>query len=484
MSLKQKAVSGLSWRISGDLINYAITFIIGIILARLLSPREYGLLGMVTIFTVLTQPFINSGFQQALIRRKRCTQQDFSTVFYFNFVVGVCFYTIVFFSAPYISSFFNEPQLIKITRIIGLIIIIDAATLIQTTLIARDLNFKLQTKVSFVSNILSGILGIFLAYSGYGVWSLVYKTIASHLLKSSLFWINNRWKPEFTFSFSILKELFGFSSKLLVSGILDKIYFNIYNLVIAKYFSAKELGLFTRAKMFKDFASNYLAEAVFSVAFPALSSIQDEPERLRRNYILILNSTMFIVVSLLFGLSAISESLILTLIGEQWKDAIIYLQLMSFVGIFYPMHISARTLFYVYGKSGLGLRLEIFTKLLTIPVILTGIAFGIKYLIIAMIIAGFLEFLVKAYYSGQLIGYSLLAQIKDLIPALLLGLCIGAFMFLIGNLIHTLASITLLIQCVAGTMMFIGLSESFKFNEYLFIKEMILDRLMQFKKRD
>lgn len=477
MSLKQSTVSGLTWNFGGNFINSFVAFIIGIILARLLTPREYGLVGMINIFIILTQPFVNSGFSQALIRKRTCTQTDFSTVFYFNFLVGVICYLILYFSAPYISSFFKEPQLTLIARIVGLIIIIDSTVIIQNTILTINLNFKLLTKISLFSSLLSGLLGIVLAYKGYGVWSLVYRTLVHQLLNSAMLWINNRWNPGGLFSFRVLKELFGFSSKLLASAILDKVYFNIYNLIVAKYFSAKELGLFTRAKMFKDMGSEIITEIISKVSFPVLAKCQDEPVRLKNNYKIFLTCTMFIVLPLMFGLSAVSESLILALLGEKWKETIIFLQLLAFVGIFYPMSSLTRDLLYIYGKSGLVLKLEILAKALVVPAIIIGVKFGIKYMIIAMIITSFIDFLFKAYYSGRLLNYTVWEQIKDFKYGVFLAICIGIVLFFIGKIGILNPIVTLLIQISTSVIIFIGLSEILRISEYMFIKGIIFEKL-------
>lgn len=478
-SLKQKTISALSWSFAGNFAGQVINFVIGIILARLLSPREYGLIGMVIIFTILTQPFINSGFSQALIRKKNCTDTEFSTVFYFNLFAGIFFYAIIYLAAPYISTFFNEPELTRITRVMALIIVIDAATIIQSTILTKDINFKLKTKIGLVASVFSGILGIVLAYNGFGVWSLVFRTMTDNSIKSLLLWINNRWKPKRIFSFRTLKELFGFSSKLLAGAILDKVYYNIYSLVIAKYFSAKELGLFTRAKMFKDFIAQNLSEMVGSVTFPVLASIQDEPQRLIDAYRKIFSSINFIVWVALFVLAAIAEPLIITLIGEQWIESVIFLQLLCFVGVFYPIHALTRNILYVYGRSGLAFRLEIFTKTLAIPAIITGVFFGIKYMIIAMIVGGFFEFLVKAYYSGKFVNYSLISQIKDLASTFFLATTIGIALYTVSFFSNKAPIITLIIQLSIGLVLTIGLAELFKLREYLFIKEVAISQLQK-----
>jgi teichuronic acid exporter len=461
----------------GDFIQKAIDFIVGIILARLLSPRDYGLVGMVTIFILLTQPFINSGFSQALIRKKNCTQADFSTVFFFNLFIAVILYIVLFFAAPGISSFFNEPQLTKITRVIGLIIIIEGATLIQTTILTKEINFKRQTQITIFSSLISGTLGIYLAFKGYGVWSLVYRTITQQVLSSAFLWFKNRWRPIWEFSKASFKGMFGFGSNLLISAIMDSVYFNIYNLVIAKYFSARTLGLYTRADMFKNMASANISDIIGRVSFPVLSNLQNEPERLADNYKKILTSIMFITLILMVGMAAIAKSLILTLIGEKWIEAIAYLQLLCFVGIFYPLHAMTRTLLYVSGKSRLFLNLQIVTKLLTIPAIIIGVFFGIKAMIIGMIVAGAIEYLMKAFFSGKIVGYPLAQQIKNLSSAFLLAILIGVSLFLLDYLLTTSPLITLIIQVCLGAILTIGLSEFFKISEFIFIKETIKDNV-------
>jgi len=478
LSLKQKTVSGLAWSFTSNFLGQAVSFVIGIILARLLTPREYGLVGMVIIFTYLANPFVNSGFSQALIRKKNCTQSDFSTVFYFNMLVALIFYLLLYLTAPLISNFFNEPQLTKISRVIGIVVITDAASIIQTTLLTKDLDFKLQSKVNLLSTIIPGALSIFLAYKGFGVWSLVYRTLLNSFLFSAILWIKNSWKPERIFNISVLKEMFGFSSKLLASGILDQLYYNIYGLVIGKFFAAKELGYYTRAKMFKDLGSEVISETISKVTYPVLSSIQDEPKRLKNNYISILTSTMFIVFGIMFFLTAVSETLILTLIGDQWRGSVVYLQLLSFVGIFFPLHSITKNLLYVYGKSSLFFNLQLFTKALAIPVIITGIFFGLTVMIYAMIFAGLLEFIVKAYYSGKLIEYSVSNLLKDLFPSFILTLSVGVILFIVKYLVILSPLPMLLILCFVWIALILGLSEIFKLKEYLFVREIIQERLI------
>jgi teichuronic acid exporter len=481
--LKEKTISGLIWSFTGDIADKAIAFVIGIILARLLSPREYGLVGMATIFIILTRPFVNSGFRQALIRKTNCTDTDYSTVFYFNFLVGGLTYLILFFSAPLISSFFHEPQLTKITRLIGIIIIIDAATIIQTTILSKELNFKRQTIINISSGFFSGLVGIYLAIKGFGVWSLVYRTLTQYTLGSVCYWYLNRWKPIRVFSKSSFKEMFGFGSNILITGIIEQFYYNIYNLVIAKFFSARELGLYSRADMFKDMASTNLSEIIGRVIFPVLANFQNDPVRLALNYKKMLTSILFITSIIMACMAASAKSLIIALVGEKWIDSIVYLQLLCVVGIFYPLHSLMRTLLYVTGKSRLFLYLQIFSKLLAIPAIITGIFFGIKAMIIAMIVVSAFEYLVKAFYSGKIVNYSVWQQIGDFIPILLISIFIGGSVFIFGSLLITDPLVTLILQIIFGLILIFTLSKLFRIPEFMLIKEIAGEKIRDIFKR-
>lgn len=443
----------------------------------MLSPQDYGLIGMVTIFTVFTQAFINSGFSQALIRKKDTTEAEYSSVFYFNLAAGIFFYIVLFFSAPYISLFFDEHQLTGITRYVGLIIVFDAAALIQKTIITKEVNFKTQTKIALTSSLVSGALGIFLAFNGYGVWSLVYKLLTNHFLQSLLLWTSSRWRPQKTFSRSAIKNLFGFSSKLLASAILDKVYGAVFNLTVAKFYSAKELGLFTRARIFKDMIALNLSEVVGKVSFPVLAKTQDEPIRLKNNYKKLLVSINFIVWISLLTLAGVAEPMIVTLLGTQWVESVIYLQLLCFVGVFYPMHQLTKNILFVYGKSGLFFRLQILTKLLAVPAILTGVFVGIKHMIVVMIIVGFVEFFAKSYYSGGLLNYPILKQLKDLRATFLLAVFVGLSIYSLNLITNLTPPITLALQLILATSLVIGLSELLKLKEYAYLKEIVLQQL-------
>ena len=484
MSLKQKTVSGLIWSFVDTLASQGISFIISIILARLLSPSEFGLIGMITIFIAISQSFINSGFSNALIRKKDATNTDYSTVFYFNLVVGTLFYLILFLSAPAISRFFNEPQLISIVRVISIGLIISSLTIIQRTILTKRVDFKLQARISVIASSVSGIVAVVMAYKGFGVWALVSQTLINQALVSIFLWLWNRWRPILIFSKKSFNELFGFGSKLLVSGLIDTAYKNIYYLIIGKFFSPQELGYYTRAEGFKNLPSQNLNSIISRVTYPILSDIQDDIPRLKSSYKKLISSVMFITFTLMIGMAAVAEPMIHTLIGEKWEPSIIYLQMLSIVGMFYPLHALNLNMLQVQGRSDLFLRLEIIKKLIAIPVILIGIFIGIKAMIMGMFVNTIIAYYLNSYWSGTKIGYSFAEQVKDILPSLFLALVMGISTYFVGKILPFSYPIKLIIQIIFGAVFIISFSEITKFKEYVFIKKIVLEQIRGFKKKD
>ncbi|MFT5214589.1 MAG: teichuronic acid exporter [Patiriisocius sp.] len=478
-SLKQKTISGLLWSFIDNFSKLGLTFVIGIILARLLDPREFGLIGMITIFIALSQSLVDSGFTQALIRKKDCTQADYSTVFYFNLFIGIILYTVLFFSAGAISRFFDEPQLLLIVQVVGLSIIVNAFTIVQRARLTKAINFKLQTKISIIASLSSGVIGIMMAYSGYGVWSLVFKTLLGFTITSFLLWIWNKWKPSFEFSRNSFKEMFSFGYKLLISGLIDTAYQNIYLLVIGKYFSAAELGFYTRADQFSNLPSKNITSVIQRVSYPVLAEIQHDIPRLKTAYQKIIKSTMLITFVSMIILAAVAKPLVLTLVGEKWLPSVIYLQLLSFGGMLYPLHAVNLNMLNVQGRSDLFLRLEIIKKILAIPVIVVGVLLGIKAMIVGMIIISMIAFFLNSYYSGQHIGYSSMQQLKDILPSFILAIFIGSITHLIGAFLILPNYLILIIQLIAGGGFFILITELFKMQDYLFVKEIFLDKVLK-----
>lgn len=482
-SLKLKTVSGLIWSFVDTMAGQGISLIVGIILARLLSPREFGLIGMITVFIAVSESFINSGFSSALIRKKDCTDTDYSTVFYFNLVTGAIFYLLLFISAPAISGFFNEPELKAVLQVMGIVLIIDSFTIIQRTILTKRIDFKLQAKISVIASTVSGIVAIIMAFSGFGVWALVAQRVINQGLNSLFLWIWNRWKPLLVFSIKTFKELFGFGSKLLLSGLIDTIYRNVYYLIIGKFFSAQELGFYSRADGFKNLPSQNLNTIVSRVTYPVLSSIQDDIPRLRDNYQKLIRTIMFITFILMLGMAAVAEPMIHTLIGAKWEPAIIYLQMLCFVGMMYPLQALNLNMLQVQGRSDLFLKLEVIKKIIGIPIIVIGIFFGIKMMIAGMMVNTLIAYYLNSYWSGAKIGYSFKKQVKDILPSFILALIMSIFVYFLGELLPFSYPVKLLIQVLFGGLFVFVFCEITKFRDYIFAKELVLEKIHSFKKR-
>lgn len=479
MTLKQKTISGLIWSFIDSIAGQGISFIVGIILARVLGPKEFGLIGMLTIFIAISQSFIDSGFGQALIRKQDCTQVDYSTVFYFNIVVGIFFYILLFACASSIGNFFHEPILKELIRVLGLALIINSFTIIQSTLLTKRIDFKLQTKISVIASFISGIISIYMAYTGWGVWSLVALMLVKSTINLILLWFWNKWKPIWSFSQKSFKESFSFGSKLLVSGLIDTIYRNVYYVVIGKYFAAVELGYYTRAEQFQSFPSTNIQGIIGRVSYPVLTTIQNDMPRLREAYKKIIRSTMLITFVLMLGMAAIAKPMILTLIGEKWEPCVIYLQMLCFVGMLYPLHALNLNMLVVQGRSDLFLRLEIIKKALAVPVIVLAVIWGIKAMILGMVLLSLIAYYLNSYWSGKLIGYSFLEQIKDVIPSLMLAVTMSSIVFIEGLVVSLPALQLLIIQLITGALLTFGLCEGFHFKDYLYIKSIVNEKFMK-----
>lgn len=479
MSLKQKTIRGLSWAFIDRFANQVSQFIFGIILARLLSPAEYGLIGMLAIFFEVADTFVMAGFSEALIRKSDPTQKDYSTVFLVNVATGIFFYALLCAAAPGISWFFNQPDLTPIIWVMGSTIVINALSMVARVPLTKNMDFKSLATISVISNIVSGAVAIVLAFKGWGVWSLVWRNIVQCVASTLLVFVFSRPKFGLQFSRASFREIFGFGSKLLMSRLFLEVYNNLYYLLIGKFFSARELGLYTRANGYKDMFSRTLHNVIQSVSFPALAEIKDDDVRLKNAYRRLVQTTTYLTAILMFGLAATADHFIIGLIGPQWSDAIPYLQLLSIVGIFYPLHYINLNILVIKGQSGKHLQLEFLTKLIAVPALFTGFFFGIIPMIICMIFTWSLDYLVTSSTSGRLINYPVKEQIKDILPCFLFAVLLGAFVFLIGKIFPFHPLVILLIQVVFGFLFTVIVSNQFRIKPFLEIKEIVLQKFMK-----
>lgn len=439
-SLKEKTVKGVFWSSIDRFSSQGIQFIFSILIARMLLPSDYGVIAMLGIFLAVSQSFIDSGFGTALVQKIDRTETDFSTVFYFNILVACFFYGLLWIISPYIASFYDIPLLESVTKAVALTLIFNALGGIQNAKLTIAIDFKTRAKISLMCTISTGIIGLIMAYKGYGVWALVTQNIANSVLNATLLWLFVRWIPQRTFSMQSFRQLFGFGSKLLASGLLDTIYNNIYPLVIGKFFSASTLGVYSRASSLAQYPSSNLTSVLQSVTFPVLSSIQNDEERLGNAYRRLLRMSVFIIFPLMIGLSAVADPFIRLVLTDKWEGAIYLLQIVCFSMMWYPVHAINLNLLQVKGRSDYFLKLEIIKKIIGVSMLCITVPIGIVAMCYGSICTSIICLGVNTHYTWKLIGYGFKRQMREMLPTLLHALVMGAIAWTAVQLLPTIES--------------------------------------------
>jgi teichuronic acid exporter len=444
-----KTFNGLFWSFTDNFLQQIVNFIVGIVLARILLPEEFGLLGIISVFIAVSNTFINSGLSDALINKKETNENDYNTVFWANVFSGVFIYLLLFIAAPYISLFFNQDSLTSLIRITAISIIIVSFSSIQRTLLTKEINFKTITIVSTLSVTISGIVALYMATHGYGILSLVVRMVLGQFVTFLLFWTLNKWRPKFIFDPNSFKDLYKYGANLLLSRLMNSLYDNLYYFVIGKYFSPANLGYYSRADTFKNLASNNIINTVQRVSFSTLSAKTDDKEQMEL-FKKFLSGTFFITSFFMTLLFICSNEIILILIGSKWINSIMYLKILSISGLFIPLYALNINFLAVKNRTKLYFKIELFTKLFAIPTIIIGIYFGISAMLIALSIASFLAYLISFYFTKTVTAYPFQSQLKLLISGLLLFilsglLAYGIAFFEINNLYLKLLTNTILI---------------------------------------
>ena len=397
-NLKQKVSKGLLWNTIHNLSMKGIQFLLMLFMARLLSPDDYGTVGLLAIFIQLSNTFAESGFSLALVRKQDRTQVDLSTAFYFNIVVGIICYFIVFCIAPWVADFYNKPILTSLLRVLALTIPISSLSTVLVAMMNYNMQFKKQAMISITHTLVSGALGLAMAFIGYGVWALVGQSLIATCFGTVLCWIFNRWHPSWIYSWKSFREMFGFSSKLLLTRIIDTIYGNVYSIVIGKVYSPATLGHYTRAQNWATMPSTNIVGILNNVSFASLSKIQDDIERLRSVYRKMIKTSAFIVFPLMFGLSAVSLPLIFFTIGTKWELCAQILQIICFMFVFMPIQSLNINLIQAMGRSDLSLKISVVGKVLSLLVLFGSLPFGIIPMCWFSVISSVVILLINFYY--------------------------------------------------------------------------------------
>lgn len=421
MSLKKEAISSFFWVLLQQFSGQFIGFFVSIILARLILPSEFGLIAMLAIFIGLGSTFISSGLTQSLIRTVEPTPKDYATVFYFNIVLGAIMYVLIFFSAPWIALFYEQPILVEMIRVYSLIFIIQSFGMVQMAQLTKDMRFKVQLVISIPSLIIGSTLGITMAYNNYGVWSLVWSGLTQTLVSNVQVWFYSKWRPTSDFDWTTLKKHWTYGYKLLLSGVLNTVFTNIYAIIIGKFFLPAQVGFYQRADSLKQLPVANISNALNRVTFPLFAKIQDDNTRLKSAYKKILQMVLYLIAPILLLMAALGEPLFRLLFTEKWLPAVPYFQILCLNGILYPIHAYNLNILTVKGLSGLFLRLELVKVAIICITILGGIQFGIYGLLIGSVIHSSLALVVNTHYSGKLIKYGLFQQLKDISPTLIIA---------------------------------------------------------------
>ena len=469
-NLKVKAARGLFWSSVDRFSSQGISFVFSIFLARILDISDYGIVAMIVVFMAVAQAFVDSGFSSALIRKPDLNEEDKSTAFYFNIVVGLACYGILFITSPLIADFYDEPLLSPIIRVTGLSIVFNSLCVVQRALFTIAVDFKTQAIISLACTVISGVVGLVMAYNGYGVWALVAQSTVSTFFNFVLLWLCSRWRPVTRFSKASFRYLFNFGSKLLASGLLDTLYNNAYPIVIGKFYNSAQLGSYSRAQRYASLPSSNITGILQRVTFPVLSLMQDDDERLALNYRRLLRVSAFVVFPLMVMLAAVAAPLIRVMITSKWDGCVGFLQILSLAMMWYPIHAINLNLLQVKGRSDLFLRLEIYKKILGVLILICTIPLGVTAMCWGLVIGSVFSLVMNTYYTGKLIKVGFFIQMKDLLPTLVNSVIMGGIAYYIVNKIDS-SIISLIAACSMATAFYFTTSYLLKFPE---LKEVLL----------
>ena len=463
-TIKTSASKSILWSAIERLSVQSASFILSIIIARLVSPSDYGLIAMLTIFISLAQTFVDSGFSNALIQKQDRTEKDYSTVFYFNIIVSVLIYSLLFFCAPLIASFYNEPILTELTKWVSLSFVLSSFAVVQRAKLTILHDFKTQAIVSLVSVIISGVLGIIAAAKGYGVWALVLQSLVNQGLTSILFWIVTRWHPRYWFSMDSFRSLFGYGSKLLVSGIINTLYTHMYTIVIGKVYSSRDLGYYSKANTLGQFAPIAIANILHKALFPYQCEIQDEDDRLHSFFLTYLSMAAFVTFPICFMLISISSPFVDCVLTEKWMPIVPLMRILCFSYMWYPISYINCQLLNVKGRSDLFLKAEIIKKVFAVIVLVCCLQFGIKALCWSLVIYQVVDIIVLIPFVKKVMRTSYFEEFRYIFPSFLLSVIVSLALIIIISFIKSSLS-QLLIGGAGYIILYVLLAKLMKMRE-------------------
>lgn len=470
--MKSKVIANLIWRFAERCSAQLITFIVSIILARILSPEDYGTVTLVTVFTTILQVFVDSGLGTALIQKKKSDDLDFSSVFYFNFVVCLILYAGMFFSATAIATFYGDESLVLIIRVLSLTIIISGVKGIQQSYISKNMLFKRFFFSTLGGTICSAFLGVGMAYSGLGVWAIVVQQLSNNAIGTLILWLTVKWRPKRMFSWNRLKELLSFGWKILISSLLDTVYNNFRNLIIGKLYTTSDLAYYNQGDKFPKMIVTNINNSIDSVLLPTMSGAQDVPMRVKSITRRSIKTSTFIMAPLMMGLAFCADPIVQLILTDKWLSCVPYLQIFCITYMFYPIHTANLNAIKALGRSDLFLKLEIAKKAIGMILLLSTMWFGVMAMAYSLLVSTVTSMLINSWPNRKLLNYSFKEQIIDILPGITIAVLMG-FMISFVRLFNLPTLITLIIQILLGAVIYIGLSAILKLDSFEYLWGMV-----------
>lgn len=469
---KMTVISNLVWRFAERCGAQLVSFIVSIVLARILAPEDYGTIALVTVFTAILQVFVDSGLGTALIQKKDADEIDFSSVFYFNFVVCLILYLGMFAAAPFIADFYGDVTLVPVIRILSLTIVISGVKGIQQAYVSRNMLFKRFFFSTIGGTIFSAVLGIAMAYAGFGIWALVAQQLSNTFIDTLILWITVRWRPTKSFSWTRLKYLLSFGWKLLVSSLLDTAYNNLRNLIIGKMYSSADLAFYNQGDKFPKVIVTNINTSIDSVLLPTMSNVQDDKERVKQMTRRAIKTSTYVMAPLMMGLAFCAEPIVSLVLTDKWLPCVPFLRIFCITYMFWPVHTANLNAINAMGRSDWFLRLEITKKIMGMTILLSTMWFGVMAMAYSLLLSSVLSQIINSWPNRKLLGYGYLEQVRDFAPGILLAVIMGICVYFISFL-HLPTIVTLLIQFIVGAAIYIGVSAILKLEEFEYLLGMV-----------
>lgn len=473
MAISSRSVfSNMVWRFAERILSQGVGFIVSIILARIIGPDEYGLIAIVMVVTSILQVFIDSGMGTALIQKQDADDTDFSTIFHFNWLMGLVLYALLYVASPYVAGFYENEQLTSVLRAMGLILVVSSLRNVQQAVVSKRMEFRKFFYANSTGTIISGVIGIAMAYMGYGVWALVVQHIANIVLNTIVLWFTVKWRPSLVFSIARFYELFGFGSKILVSKIIDTVYMNLQAMIIGKKYTQADLAYYQRAKIFPETIIANINTSIDSVLLPAMSEVQDKQSRLRDMTRRSIKVSTYLMAPLMMLMFAAAEPMIRFLLTDKWMMCIPYLRIFCITFMFYPIHTANLNAIKALGRSDLFLKLEIAKKVVGVTAILLTMWHSVMAMALSGLVVSVLSQIINSWPNKKLLGYSYIEQLKDIMPNILASVAMALAVYWI-TYIQMPDICVLLLQLFTGFGIYVMLSKMMQLDSYEYVYSLV-----------